>query len=96
MNFISQLANLEFIEEIWLFGSRARGDNLERSDIDMAIVCPAADDKDWLKVMEIIDNADTLLKIDCVRFDKNRISDTLYQNIMKDKKILYVKNTAEI
>ena len=91
MNFISQLAGLEFIEEIWLFGS-----HLERSDIDIAIVCPTADDKDWLKVMEIIDNADTLLKIDCIRFDKTRISDALYQNIMKDKKILYVKNTAEI
>ena len=96
MNFISQIEGLEFIEEIWLFGSRARGDNLERSDIDIAIVCPTADDKDWLQVMEIIDNADTLLKIDCIRFDKTRISDALYQNIMKDKKILYVKNTAEI
>ena len=96
MNFISQLEGLKFIEEIWLFGSRARRDNLERSDIDIAIVCPTADDKDWLKVIEIIDNADTLLKIDCIRLDKTRISDVLYQNIMKDKKILYVKNTAEI
>ena len=36
--FIRQLTELDFIEQIWLFGSRARGDNQERSDIDLAIV----------------------------------------------------------
>jgi nucleotidyltransferase substrate binding protein (TIGR01987 family) len=69
--FIEQLKALSFVDEIWLFGSRARGDNQERSDIDLAIVCPAASDTDWLKVVNIIENADTLLKIDCVRFRQN-------------------------
>ncbi|MDX2050623.1 MAG: nucleotidyltransferase domain-containing protein [Rickettsiaceae bacterium] len=89
--FIKELKQLEFVEEIWLFGSRARGDNQERSDIDIAILCPKATSSDWLKVTDIIDDADTLLKIDCVRLDKTRISEDLYNNILKDKKVIYVK-----
>lgn len=91
--FIKNLEALPFVAEIWLFGSRARGDNQDRSDIDLAILCPKATDDDWLIIMNIIAEADTLLKIDCVRFEKGRISDTLYNNITKDKKIIYVQNT---
>ncbi len=40
--FYQQLRDLPFIEKIVLFGSRARGDNKPRSDIDLAIVCPQA------------------------------------------------------
>jgi predicted nucleotidyltransferase len=89
--FIEKLQNLPFIDEIWLFGSRARGDNRERSDIDLAIACPHATDKDWISVMDIIENSDTLLKIDCIHFNKNKISEDLYNNILKDKKAIYVK-----
>lgn len=90
-NFMSALKSLDFIDEIWIFGSRARGDNQEKSDIDLAILCNKATDADWIKIMDIIEDADTLLKIDCVRFDKNRISSALYSNILKDKKVIYVK-----
>ncbi len=31
--FIEKLKALQFIEEIWLFGARARGDHGEKSDI---------------------------------------------------------------
>lgn len=89
--FIEKLKNLPFIDEIWLFGSRARKDHQKRSDIDLAIICPNATDKDWLSVMDIIDDADTLLKINCINFDKNRISQELFDNILKDKKAIYMK-----
>ncbi|MDX1923835.1 MAG: HI0074 family nucleotidyltransferase substrate-binding subunit [Rickettsiaceae bacterium] len=89
--FIKELKQLEFVEEIWLFGSRARGDNQERSDIDIAILCPKATNSDWLKVTDIIEEADTLLKIDCIKLDKAKISKDLYNNILKDKKVIYMK-----
>jgi len=92
--FISRLKKLSFVEEIWLFGSRARGDNKELSDVDLAIVCPKANDNDWLKVTEIIDSADTLLKIDCLRMDKDLIGQEIYQNILRDKKVIYVKTVS--
>lgn len=44
--FIEKLTTLPFIDEIWLFGSRARKDNHRRSDIDLAIICPNATDTD--------------------------------------------------
>ena len=89
--FWEKLKNLSFVEEIWIFGSRARCDNQERSDIDLAIICPNATDDDWIKVINIIEEADTLLKIDCLRFDKNQINSSLYKNILNDKKVIYVK-----
>ena len=89
--FIERLKQLSFVDEIWLFGSRARGDNQERSDIDLAILCKDAKDSDWLRVMDIVDNADTLLKIDCVRLGKKSLSKGLYNNILKDKVVLYAK-----
>ena len=90
--FINQLQNLPFVEQILLFGSRARGDNSERTDIDLAILCPSANDSDWLQVTEIIDNADTLLKIDCIRLDSLPLDSPLLANIIRDKAELYAKN----
>jgi predicted nucleotidyltransferase len=40
--FLERLAALPFVQAVWLFGSRARGTARERSDIDLAILCPGA------------------------------------------------------
>lgn len=95
-NFFEKLKRLSFVEQIWLFGSRARGDNLEKSDIDIAIICPKASKKDWFEILNIVENADTLLKIDCIRFDDHNISQDLRDNIAKDKRVIYVKNPDKI
>ena len=79
------------MDEVWLFGSRARGDNHMRSDIDLAILCEHATESDWLKIVDIINKADTLLKIDCVRFCKDTMSSEFCNNILKDKKVIYMK-----
>lgn len=90
-NFIEKLKKLSFIEAIYLYGSRARGDNQERSDIDLAIVCPTANESDWLKVLKIIDEADTLLSIDCVRYDALE-NLPLKNNIDRDRLILFKRD----
>src|SRR5690349_11095186 len=89
--FIKKLQSLPWIEELWLFGSRARGDNYDRSDIDLAVVCPSASVKEWDKIMAVIEEADTLLKIDCVRFDTLPKNDPFALNIVRYKKVLYKK-----
>ncbi|PCJ25117.1 MAG: hypothetical protein COA94_06685 [Rickettsiales bacterium] len=89
--FWQQLASLPFLDKIYLYGSRARGDNLERSDIDLAICCPNAKKYDWQKLVYIIDNSDTLLKIDCVNLDNLNDDNQLKQNILKDGVVLYEK-----
>ncbi len=88
----SKLSNLQFVEDIWLFGSRARGDYTDRSDIDIAISCPTATDEDWSRIMTLIDGSQSLLKIDCVRFDKIDEDEPLKKNIIRDRILLYTKN----
>lgn len=68
--FIEVLKQQPRIKRVYLFGSRARGDYTDRSDIDLAIDCPEATPHEWQELLNIIDEADTLLEIDCVRFDK--------------------------
>ncbi len=87
--FLQQLATLPFIEAIYLFGSRARGDARERSDIDLAIACTNASEQEWQQVLAIIEQADTLLPIDCVRLDTEAPQSTLRKAIDTDKKVLY-------
>ncbi|MCW7554545.1 nucleotidyltransferase domain-containing protein [Endozoicomonas gorgoniicola] len=87
--FLQQLSALPFVEALYLFGSRARGDARERSDIDLAVFCPTASDNEWLQVLAIVEQADTLLTIDCVRFDAEPAGSTLRAAIEQDKQVLY-------
>ena len=68
--FLQKIAALPFVDAIYLFGSRARGDHRDRSDIDIAILCPNANETDWQLILQLIDDADTLLSIDCIRLDQ--------------------------
>ena len=90
--FIEKLKALPFVDAIYLYGSRARGDHMERSDIDLAIVCPQARENEWSAVLDIIEQADTLLEIDCVRFD--RITDSKFASrIASQKVVLFERKT---
>ncbi len=57
-HFLQQIADLPFVDTIYLFGSRARVDHCERSDIDLALFCPSASERDWQTIMNIVDDAD--------------------------------------
>lgn len=61
---------MPFVERVILFGSRARGTAGQFSDIDIAVICPRASIQEWFNVLDIVDNAQTLLSIDCLRFDE--------------------------
>ena len=88
-HFLQQIADLPFVDTIYLFGSRARVDHCERSDIDLAIFCPSASERDWQTIMNIVDDADTLLLIDCIRLDHEQLSTPLRIQIEQDKKLIY-------
>ena len=55
----------------------------------MVLVCSRASKEDWLLVQEIIEAADTLLKIDCVRFDQLPYDEKFRKNILAQKIILF-------
>ena len=92
--FLEQIKNLSFVEAVYLFGSRARGDATDKSDIDLAIVCPSADISQWLDIKEILDNAACLNHIDAVRYDTLQAG-LFKRKIDEDKQVLYVKETSD-
>lgn len=81
---IIKIAKKNGIKKIILFGSRARGDNSERSDIDLAVSGGNASDFYY----DIEEEAWTLLMFDVVDMDKD-ISKELQAEIDRDGVIIY-------
>lgn len=86
---IAMLGETYKSEKIILFGSRARGDHKERSDIDLAIYGMPEDNR--APFWSDIDDLPTLLKFDLVHITKDTDVELL-KNIEKDGVILYEKN----
>ncbi|MHA6250445.1 nucleotidyltransferase family protein [Oceanobacillus sp. CAU 1775] len=89
---IEQLRNfgeeIEKIEKIILFGSRAIGDNEKKSDIDLAFVAPTMTAKEWTKFTFILeDELDTLLHLDLIKYED--ATDDLRNRIKNYGKQLY-------
>lgn len=74
------------LERVILFGSRARGDNGERSDIDLAV----RGGKAMEFSVSIDDEARTLLMFDIVELDKP-VKKELQDEIEKEGVVLYEK-----
>ena len=91
-DFFQRICRLPFVDKIVLFGSRARGDHHDRSDIDLAVFCDQASDAEWQQVLDCLreDRIDTLLKVDCVRFERSNAA--LKEHIMIEGKVLYEKS----
>lgn len=87
-NFIQKISSQQFVDAIYLFGSRAQNYAQPRSDIDLCIVCPKASEKEWQKILDIVEDADTLLQIDCLRYDKIK-DPQLLRNIDQNHKVLF-------
>lgn len=81
---IVRIAKENDIKKVILFGSRARGANSERSDIDLAVSGGNALDFYY----DVEEKARTLLMFDVVDLDKG-ISEELQAEIKKDGVILY-------
>lgn len=75
------------VSKIVLFGSRARGDNSTKSDIDIAIyTLPEFANKGHF--VSDIEDLETLLKIDTVFISKDT-DEKLIKNIQKEGVIIY-------
>lgn len=66
---IARLARLPEVTRAMVFGSRGRGDNARRADIDLAVSCPGVDERRWAEIEADIQEAETLLFIDAVRLE---------------------------
>ena len=83
---LSSFAQQHSISKIILFGSRARGTNTERSDIDIAVYGGDFDSFYW----DVKEKTHTLLRFDIIQADAP-ISDELKKEIEKDGVVIYEK-----
>ncbi|MGE0601054.1 MAG: nucleotidyltransferase domain-containing protein [Dehalococcoidia bacterium] len=81
------LRQFEAVRAVLLFGSRARGDNRDRSDIDIAIDATGASAIEWAEILESLDAVPTLLQIDVVRLET--ASTAMRSEIERDGLVLY-------
>lgn len=90
-DFFKQLKAQPFIDAIYLYGSRARGDEDQYSDYDLAIKCPQASREEWNHLVHLLEEAPFLNHIEPVRYDT--LPEGLFkQQIDRYKKVLYAKN----
>ena len=83
---LSCFAQEHSVTKIILFGSRARGTNTERSDIDIAVYGGDFDGFYW----DVKEKIHSLLMFDILQADTS-ISDELKQEIEKDGVVIYEK-----
>jgi predicted nucleotidyltransferase len=72
-------------KRVILFGSRARGDEFPRSDIDLA-VCGCSDFDGFVEDLQ--ERLRSLLQVDVVNLDEP-VSKALLDDIRRDGKVLY-------
>lgn len=70
-----------------LFGSRARGDARERSDVDLAIEAPGATVKEWMEIVEGLEGIETLLPMEAVRLEE--APEGLVERIEAQGRVIY-------
>ena len=83
---IRTLAAKHHVHRVILFGSRARGDYHDRSDIDLAV--EGGDFRDF--TFDVDETTSTLLKFDFVNLN-DKLSDELKTAIKTDGRIIYEK-----
>lgn len=81
---IRQFARKHGVRQVVLFGSRARGTNTERSDIDIAVYGGDFDGFYW----DIKENVYSLLMFDIIEADAP-ISEDLKEEIKRDGIVIY-------
>jgi hypothetical protein len=65
----------------------ARDNAMPRADIDLAVDAPDIDPRTWSDMLEAVENAQTLLEIDCARLQD--ASGTFLENILREGKVIY-------
>ena len=83
---ISSFAKKHAVLKVVLFGSRARGDNGNRSDVDIAVYGGDFDSFYW----DIKEKTHSLLTFDMVQMDTN-VTEELKNEIKRDGVTIYEK-----
>jgi predicted nucleotidyltransferase len=68
--FFHEITALPFVDAVYLFGSRARGEADDWSDIDLAIACPNATAQQWQDLRAMLARVEEILvPVHVTRYD---------------------------
>ena len=82
-NFFAQYS---FIDKVMIFGSRAKGTNGAKSDIDICIFSTTMSSQQLSRLRFELDELPIFYSIDTIHFEK--VDEALQTNILKEGKIL--------
>lgn len=85
-----RIGRLPKVKRVVLFGSRARGDHTQHSDVDLAV--EAEDGEIWPLATRFVDEAPTLLEIDLVWWSE--ATEELKSEIEREGIMLFSRGTA--
>lgn len=80
---IDVVAQFPQVQQLLIFGSRARGDFRPESDIDLAVVAPDMSLAEFSQLATAIDNLDIVFGVDVVHADTLK-NTTLLAHIQRD------------
>ena len=82
------------LDRVWLFGSRARGDHRDASDIDLALEAPRMDREAWSTFEANVEKLGLIYRIDLVKLDW--VSDAKFvEHIRSDRKVFWEPRSEE-
>ncbi len=79
------------VEQVWLYGSRARGDYTPGSDIDLVVIAPKMTSTHFAQLFDAIEALPIAFKTDVVHWDSLSNAD-LKQNIIADHRVFWSKS----
>jgi predicted nucleotidyltransferase len=83
------------VRRVLLFGSRARGDQRERSDYDLAVSAPGMSRADWVRwKLELEERAPTLCGLDLVLLEQLEDA-SLSRAIERDGVVIHEKSPGD-
>jgi predicted nucleotidyltransferase len=81
------------IQEVRIFGSRARGDYRKYSDIDLAIFGAEIQSETIGKIRQALDDLDTIYEFDLIHFE-TQTNEKFKRNILKEGLLLLDLNES--
>lgn len=94
--FFRKLTELTFVDAIYVYGSYANNDSDVRSNINLAILCPEAIDNEWRLVTQIVNNAEPMVTVEVIRWDKTPIGSPFQAQIDRNKMPIFIREDASI
>ena len=88
---VKVIANYAEVEKAVIFGSRARGDYREGSDIDIALFGNSLTHSINTNIFYEIDNLYIVYKVDLINFNSLEKEDKLKENILREGVEIYAK-----